>query len=319
MKYLQFTDADRNVIAALRQENFSQADIARHLGRHVSTVSRELYRNKTTHDGAYRPSKAIAKASGRKHRSRKKSQFSKAQWTTVTNLLVEKYSPEQISGALRRDGELSISHETIYRHIRADRRRGGLLFNHLRQARKQKRKRYRGRDSRGVLQGKRMIGTRPKIVETRAQFGHWEIDTIMGPTGCTPCALTMVERKTGFLMLGKLKDKSMQETASVMTSLIQRAPKAFRTLTADNGTEFHAYKEVEKVTNTRIYFATPYHSWERGTNENTNGLLRQYLPKGVSMKHLTQRQCDEIAHQLNSRPRKRHAFRSPADLWPANL
>ena len=146
-------------------------------------------------------------------------------------------------------------------------------------------------------------------MENRRQFGHWEIDTVMGSTGA--CVVTLVERKTGYLLVGKMRARTTAELNRATFALINRYPQAFRTITADNGTEFHGYRALEAVTGVPFYFATPHHSWERGTNENANGLLRQYLPKGTSLTSLTQNRCDAIAETLNVRPRKRHAYKTP--------
>lgn len=229
-------------------------------------------------------------------------------------MLRDKLSPDQISGQLRAKRVLSISHETIYRYVRQDRQRGGHLYRHLRLSRKNCRKRYGRRDSRGQLQGKRKIEDRPAAVERRQQLGHWEIDTVMGKYGTKPCIVTLVERKSGFVLIGKLKARTMEEANRATLELMQRHGGRFRTITADNGTEFHGYQAVEDQTDTKYYFATPYHSWQRGTNENTNGLIRQYLPKGTSMAGLSQDACDDISDQLNSRPRKRHAYNTPAEV-----
>jgi transposase, IS30 family len=305
------------MISALRKQGIHSAEIARNLGRHRSTISRELARNSARYDGHYRPSIAVERTSGRRSRSRKKSQFQPSEWYQVLELLHQDWSPEQISGHLRAQRTLSISHETIYRHVKRDRRRGGLLHQHLRFWKKKWRKLYRSRDSRGRLPGKRMIDQRPAVIETRKQIGHWEIDTVMGRYGTKPCIVTLVERKTGFLMIGKLSARTKDEANRRILKLIKRRPEVFETITADNGTEFHGYDDIERLTNVHFYFARPYHAWERGTNENTNGLIRQYLPKGMSMETLTQSQCDAIADKLNTRPRKRHAFRTPAQLFNA--
>jgi IS30 family transposase len=228
-------------------------------------------------------------------------------------LLKEKWSPEQIAGYLRRRGELWISHETIYRHIWRDHKGGGSLHRHLRGARKQNRKRYRSYDSRGRLAGKRHISERPPGVEKRRQVGHWEIDTVMGRH--TDCVVTLVERKTGFVLIGKLPARTKEHTIAAVVALIRRYPHRFRTITSDNGTEFHCYRQIEAATGVRFYFATPHHAWERGTSENTNGLIRQYLPKRQSMVRLTQEQCDQIAQKLNDRPRKRHAYNTPSNCF----
>ena len=133
-------------------------------------------------------------------------------------------------------------------------------------------------------------------------------------TGSKDCIVTLVERKSGYVMIGKLKDRTTRSVNKRCIQLLEREAATFKTITADNGTEFHQYPEIEKAIGVRFYFATPHHSWERGTNENTNGLIRQYLPKGTSMRHLTQTQCDRIAKKLNTRPRKRHGFKTPEEI-----
>lgn len=225
------------------------------------------------------------------------------------------WSPEQIARRLGREGSLSISHETIYRHVWADRQRGGMLHTYLRGARKQRRKRYGHYDSRGRLTGKRMITERPARVAARREFGHWEGDTVLGAEQAGPCVVTLVERRSGFLQLGWLMWRTQDAVTRRVTQLIRRQPRRVRTITVDNGTEFHNYAAIEAHTTARFYFATPHHSWERGTNENTNGLLRQYLPKGASMANLTQQDCDRIAQHLNRRPRKRLGYRTPEECY----
>jgi IS30 family transposase len=163
------------------------------------------------------------------------------------------------------------------------------------------------------MAGKRHISERPRTVEGRRHRGHWEIDTVMGK-GSPDCIVTLVERKTGFLMIGKLKDRTTRSLNKKTRRLIHRDPTAFKTITADNGTEFHQYRAIEADRKVRFYFANPYHSWERGSNENANGLIRQYLPKGTSMANLTQQQCDVIAYKINTRPRKRFNFKTPEQV-----
>jgi IS30 family transposase len=312
--YHQITLEERYRISALHQADHCQSEIARKLGRHRSTISRELYRNRSRWDGGYRPSKAQERANGRRSRSRRNQRFGRGDWTKVERLVRRQWSPEQISGVLRKNAGLSISHETIYRHIWVDRWHGGSLFRELRQVTKKRRKRYGAYDSRGRLAGKRHISDRPKVVERRSQSGHWEIDTVMGD-GARHCILTLVERATGFVVIGKLRTRGSHETARKATELIRRHPDRFKTITSDNGTEFHAYKRVEKATGVKFYFATPHHAWERGTNENTNGLIRQYLPKRKSMAQVTQRECDRIAKKLNTRPRKRYNYDTPEERF----
>jgi IS30 family transposase len=315
MNYRQITYAERYTLGLLRRQGLSPAAVARVLGRHRSTIVREVRRNRTRHDGGYRPQLADWYARGRRSRSRRNRRFTAAEWDRVEALLRREWSPEQVAGWLRRHRLLAISHETIYRYIWADKRYGGTLYLHLRGARKQRRKRYRSYDSRGRLAGKRPITARPAAVEERTQVGHWEVDTMLGAGQAGPCVLSLVERKTGYVLLGKLRRRTTSEVNRRATQLIRHQRRPVRTITADNGTEFHGYAALERTTGTRFYFATPHHAWERGTNENTNGLLRQYLPKGQSMDNLTQHDCNRIATKLNRRPRKRLGFRTPEERY----
>ena len=219
-----------------------------------------------------------------------------------------------ISGRLRREARLSISHETIYIHIWNDKESGDQLYTSLRCALKKRRKRHNSYDSRGRLAGKRHISERPAWIEKRRSIGHWEVDTVVGG-GAKDCVATLVERKTGCALIGKLSDRSKSGMSRRLRMLTRRAPKQFQTITSDNGTEFHDYESVEQATRVKFYFATPYHSWERGSNENFNGLLRQYLPKRANQKALAQRGCDAIAAQLNARPRKRLGYRTPQECF----
>jgi IS30 family transposase len=250
----------------------------------------------------------------RRSHSRRNRRFSDQDLQQVDRYLCQDWSPEQVAGYLRRTGPLAISHETIYQYIWTDKREGGHLYTHLRGARKQRWKRYRSYDSRGRLPGKRPITDRPAIVESRRQLGHWEIDTMLGDGG-RDCLMSLVERKTGYLVLGKLPARTTAALNRRTIALIRTQPRRVRTITADNGTEFHRYPQIERATGTRFYFATPHHAWERGTNENTNGLIRQYVPKGQSMSPLTQHQCEAIARKLNQRPRKRLGYRTPEECY----
>jgi IS30 family transposase len=302
------------MLAALRRQGLNQAEIARSLGRHRSTVCCELHRNSTRADGRYRASTAQERANGRRSRSRRNSHFTAEDFGLVGGLLRRQWSPEQVAGHLARSGQLSISHETIYRHVWRDKREGGTLHTHLRGARKRRRKRYGAYDSRGRLAGKRMIGERPAQVEQRREVGHWEADTVAG-ADTKDCVLTLVERKTGLVLIGKLADRTAEGLSRRAVRLMISSGARFETVTADNGTEFHDYKRIERRAGVAFYFARPYHSWERGSNENANGLLRQYLPKGASMAGLSQHQCNAIARKLNTRPRKWLGFRTPLECF----
>lgn len=314
MTYHQITSEERYTIAALRREGLNQSQIARHLGRHRSTICREVRRNAARWDGAYRAQKAIERTKSRRSYSRRNSQFDQRDWEIVEGRLKDNWSPEQISGRLWLEDTLSISHETIYSHIWTNKAEGGDLYLYLRGARKLRRKRHNSYDSRGRLAGKRHISERPGYVEKRQSIGHWEIDTVVG-AGTKDCVSTLVERKTGYAFIGKLSDRSKLGMSHRIKGLIRRTPNHFKTITADNGTEFHDYESIESATGVKFYFATPYHSWERGSNENFNGLLRQYLPKRTSQAGLTQRDCDAIAKKLNTRPRKRLGYKTPEECF----
>jgi IS30 family transposase len=313
VSYHQITSEERYRLSALRRQGFGNPQIARALGRHRSTIWREVRRNAHPTDGRYKVEKAIERASGRRRRARSHPRFRPRQLHRVWRLLRQRWSPEQISGHLGLSGSLQISHETIYRHIWRDLRRGGDLHRFLRCAIKRRRKRYGTYERRGRLAGKRMIQERPHQVEQRRQLGHWEIDTVLGKYS-KHCIVSLVERKSGYLQIGKLTARNKEQTTGRTIELIRRHPDLFRTITADNGTEFHGYAQIEQATGVPFYFANPHHAWERGTNENTNGLIRQYLPKGMNMANITQRQCDEIAKCLNTRPRKRHAYKTPNQI-----
>ncbi len=314
MKYRQITSGGRYAISALRKRGLSMRQIAAELGRAHTTISREIRRN-SCNDGWYRPFKASHRTRGRRSRSRRNALITPEQWAVVDRYLCMDWSPEQVSGFLRVEGIMQISHEAIYLHVWADRRTGGDLWRHLRHANKRCRKRYGGRDWRGRLAGKRHISERPPEIESREETGHWEIDTVMGDDQARHSAVTVVERATGFLQMGKLQRHRAADTAECCIELIRRRPDAFVTITSDNGTEFHNYRDVEAATGVEFYFATPHHSWERGTNENTNGLIRQYLPKRTSFAHVTQADLDAIAAKLNSRPRRRLGYKTPEECY----
>ena len=313
-RYRQLTSEQRTIIAHLRSQGYNHNRIARQIGCHRCTVAREVERNHCRYDGFYRASKAHMRARSRRKNARSKSKFSPVDMVSVVLRLKEQWSPEQISGTLSKENKLRISHETIYRYIWEDKAQGGTLWKNLRQSGKQRRKRYGAYDSRGRLASKRHISERPPSVETRRYKGHWEIDTVHGK-GSKDCIVTLVERKTGYTVIGKLPNKTTEELNAKVIALMRRFKKPFRTITSDNGTEFHGYEKIEEATKTKFYFATPHHSWERGTNENTNGLIRQYLPKGTGMESVTQADCDAIARKLNRRPRKRLGYETPSEMF----
>lgn len=317
MTYRQLSTEERYQIAVLRQQGLSARQIAAALGRHHSTVSREVKRNATPYDGAYRPSYAKEMTSGRRRRSRRNARYGPRQFAPIEALLKQDWSPEQIVGRRRLEGLPVMSHETIYDWIWRDRAQGGSLWRHLRGAPKLRRKRYGRYDSRGRLAGKRLIEDRPQVVAERRRFGDWEADTVHGRG--KPCIATAVERKSGLVRLGPLPRPTVDHTNARLIALLSYEHHPVRTITSDNGVEFHGYKHLEQALHTTVYFATPHQAWERGTNENTNGLIRQYLPKGTSLAGLTQDRCNRIAHTLNHRPRKRLGFHTPHEVYHSVL
>jgi IS30 family transposase len=308
----QITFAERYALAALHGQGLSAAAIGRALSRDRSTITRELRRNATRNDGYYRAPLADGYARGRRSLSRRNRRLTLEDLVLIAACVWAPWSPEQTAGWLRRHGILRVSHETIYRFIAADRAQGGALHTQLR-CRRRRRKHYGTREWRGRVHGKRPIGTRPAIVEGRTQVGHWEADTLLGVG--RPCLLSLVERKTGFVVLGKLETRTSTVVNRRAVQVIRRQRHRVRTITADNGTEFHSSAAIERATQTRFFFATPHHAWERGTNENTNGLLRQYLPKGCDMTEVTHNDCEGIAAVLNDRPRKRLDLRTPEECY----
>jgi IS30 family transposase len=313
MKHHRLSTEERYEIAAMRRQGVPVAEMAKHLGRHRSTLYREVKRNQSVHDGCYRPSQAVEKASGRQKRSQRNGRYGPTEFEPIEALIRKAFSPEQIVGRRKLEGQQVMSHETIYRWIWTDKRCGGTLWTHLRGARKRRRKRYGRYDSRGRLAGKKLIGQRPAVVDSRRRIGDWEMDTIHGRGKA--CVVTVVERKTGLVRIGPIPRATKELTLDRTVQLLWAERDRVKTITADNGTEFHSYLELESILDTEVYFATPHHAWGRGTNENANGLIRQYLPKGTNLSRLTQQQCDRIAEQLNNRPRLRLGFMTPNEVY----
>jgi IS30 family transposase len=310
MTYSQITQDERYQIQFYRRNGLSAAAIGRAIGRHRSTVLREVRRNAGLRNW-YDAGHAQARADRRRHWSRRNQRLSGHDWGRVVRLLKADWSPEQIAGRLRRTGQLRISHSTIYKAVWHDRAQGGELYRWLRHGGR-RRARYGSRTHRARILG-RPLEQRPRCVEQRKQLGHWEVDTIAG--GRKLAALTLVERKTGFVVIGALRSGTAADLARRAITVIRAQQRKVRTITADNGSEMANHRRIERLTGARFYFANPYHAWERGTNENTNGLVRQYWPKGESLEHITQYDCNAIARRLNTRPRKRLEYLTPKECY----
>jgi transposase, IS30 family len=233
----------------MRSRGHTTSEIAWELKRHRSTINREVERNRCVHDGFYRAMFAVQKANGRRSRSRRNRQYTAEHFAPIERMLREDLSPEQIVGRLGLEGVGVMTHETIYLHIWADKESGGTLWRHLRGARKQRRKRYGRYDSRGRLAGKRMITERPAVVGRRSRLGDWEIDTVHGRG--KPATVTAVERKSGLVRIGKLSRVGAKETLQRATYILRNEAHPIRTITADNGSEFHCYKTLERRLRTK--------------------------------------------------------------------
>lgn len=315
--YHQLTEGERYTLSLLKREGRSLRSIAAALDRSPSTISRELRRNATVVQckprPLYVPSKAQEQANGRRRRSRRVRQHAPGVYAHVESLLAQQqWSPEQIANQLPEQLGVHMSHMTIYRHVRRDQRQGGVLYKQLRQGRKRRRKRTPGPERRGKLADKPMIDSRPAAIELRKEVGHWEGDTVMGATGERDCLLTLVERSTGFALVLKLPHRTVLAVNRAALKAIRTSGLPFTSITWDNGTEFHGYRELELATGLSCYFAYPHHPWQRGSNENFNGLLRQYFPKGKTLASTRQAHCNAVAAKLNQRPRKRYGFQTPA-------
>ena len=308
--YTQLTRDERYQIYALRKAGHSQKEIAEVLGRSPSTISRELRRNKGLK--GYRPEQAHRLAQNRK-KERDRTRIPKSTWARVEQLLREDWSPEQVSGWLTREEGVSVSHERIYQHVYEDKRCGGDLHRHLR-CQKPRRKRYGHYDRRGQIRERVSIDERPEVVKARSRIGDWEADTVIGKPGGA-VLVTLVERRSRLSLIALAPNKTAEAIKVAILKGLQPLSAQVHTLTYDNGKEFAYHMEIAKVLKADGYFAHPYHSWERGLNENTNGLIRQYLSKGTDFNKLTDRQVLEIMDKLNNRPRKCLGYKTPNQVF----
>jgi len=314
MKYVQLTERERYLIVEHKSTGKSLRAIAKLLFRSVATISRELRRNACTSDGRYRVEKAQSYAQARRSRCRRGARFDAASVAEVHRLVQSKWSPEQVSQRLRKVGRLRVGTTTIYRWVAKDKAQGGQSWLQTRQLSKRYRKGYRVADRRGRVSGKRPLSERPPGARDRSEVGHIEGDTVMGKDG-RHCLLTLVDRKTRRTRIVKLPARQAWEVNKALIREVRAGRLQMKSLTLDNGTEFHGFKQLEAKLGIKVYFAQPYHSWERGTNENTNGLIRQYLPKGMCFKEVTQQRCNEIERELNDRPRKVLGFSTPNEAY----
>lgn len=282
--------------------------MAHAIGVHRSTVYRELRRNAC--QDSYQPDHAQQQARHRRINARKARVSQDAIWF-VELALCWRWSPEQISAVSKRIG-LGVSHEWVYRHVATDKVRGGQLYRHLRQGHKRYRK---GTDSRcSPIKEARSIDERPAIVDNRERFGDWEADTVLGKQG-TGVLVTLAERKSRLYLVKRVQSKRAEVVRDTIIEMLMPYAEHVHTITFDNGGEFAGHKAIEAALGAKTYFAHPYSSWERGLNENFNGLLRQYIPKGTDLQAVTDEEIEQAQRALNLRPRKCLEFRQPATVF----
>jgi IS30 family transposase len=308
--YTQLTREQRYQIYALMKAGLCQTEIAKVIGVHKSTISRERRRNRGLR--GYRPKQAHHFAEIRRAKTAR-ARISPDTWILVERLLREDWSPEQVSGWLFSEYQRTVSHEWIYQFVLKNKRQGGDLYQHLR-CKKQRRKRYGSTNYRGRIPDRISIDQRSKIVETRSRIGDWELDTIIGK-GHKQAIVSLTERKTRLALLAKVQRKTAESVSRSIRRLLEPIASKVVTLTSDNGKEFARHQEIATALQADFYFAHPYSSWERGLNENTNGLIRQYFPKKHDFTTITEKDVTMVMNKLNNRPRKCLVFKTPNQVF----
>lgn len=309
--YKQLTQEERYMISSRIQVGFNQTKIAIELGVNKSTISRELKRNKG--GNGYRPIQANKFARERRQICRKPTKLTLENKQLIITNLQKNWSPEQISGRLELEYKIKISHETIYKYIYDNKANGGSLYKHLRHQ-KTRRKKY-GSGKRHLIKDKNSIDNRPAIVEKKERIGDWEIDTIVGAKNQGPVLITLVDRFSKYTIIAKAESKHASIVAKKIIRHFAPIKDRILTITSDNGLEFAKHKKIAKKCEADFYFCHPYSSWERGLNENTNGLIRQYLPKKTTFFNVNDRRINRIECYLNSRPRKSLGYKTPKEVF----
>jgi IS30 family transposase len=306
------TQCERYQIQALKDNNFSLRRIAKQLNRAASTITREINRAQAQHN--YQADAAQALALKRQAASRNASRIAAEHWQAIEAYLRLYLSPEQVCGRLALEGAACVSHESIYQHVYADKARGGDLASYLR-CQKARRKRYgSGNERRGQLKNRVCIEQRAAIVQARSRIGDWEGDTVIGH-GNTGVLVTLVERCSRYTLVRHLPNREAAPVSAAILEMLRPHKAQCLTLTFDNGKEFADHMFFGNCLDAEVFFAHPYHSWERGTNENTNGLLRQFFPKAMSFLNLNDIDVDDAVYRLNHRPRKCLGYRTPHEVF----
>ena len=308
--YRQLTLEKRYGIYSLLKTGHNQSKIAEVVGVHKSTINRELKRNRGGR--GYRPKQANAFAEDR-HRAKVCFRIDGNTWAFVERLICKEWSPEQISGWMKENMDIAVSHEWIYQYVLKDKLAGGSLYLHLR-CKKKRKKRYGSNDRRGNLINRVSIDERPDIVDRRNRIGDWEADTIIGKAH-KQAIVSLTERKSGLALVYKVDRRTKENTESAMKQLLYSISDQVHTITSDNGKEFGNHEKIAKGLKCNFYFAHAYSSWERGTNENTNGLIRQYFPKNRDFRTITDKELIHAMKRLNNRPRKRFGYKTPNQVF----
>ena len=312
MKHL--TREQRYGISLMLQEGKSRKDIAKAIGVSTSTISRELTKSCDMRNGSYNYDLAQRKYETRLKLRGRKPVFTKEMKDTVISLLEEGYSPEQIKGRSNVEGFAMVSHETMYRWIWEDKRKKGTLYQYLRRKGRKYNKRGNSLAGRGYIPNRIDIEERPAIVDLKERFGDLEIDTVIG-SNHKGALVTINDRLTSKVWIRKLSGKDAVPLALKTIEALQPIKDLIHTITADNGKEFAKHQEIAEKLEISFYFCTPYHSWERGANENTNGLIRQYIPKGTDFSEITDEFVTWVENKLNNRPRKRLGYLTPNEKF----
>ena len=310
--YKQLDQAQRYQIAILKKAGKNQKEMAELLSVSPGTICRELQRNKGKK--GYRPKQAQFKADQRRQQAAKALKMTAIVIVLIEGMIVLDWSPEQISGVLKEEHGIAISHERIYQHIWADKLHGGTLYKHLRQSGKKRKKQYGSKDKRGQIRNRISIDDRPAIVTEKTRIGDWEIDTVIGKNH-QGALVTIVDRVSKFTLIKIVASKHAEVVTEATISLLKPYMDKTFTITADNGKEFARHEEMTEALGADVYFAHPYCSWERGLNENTNGLIRQYFTKGSSFENITDADVAVVMNKLNHRPRKTLNFKTPHTVF----
>ena len=308
----------RYEIESWRKAGKGVSEIAIETGRDKSVISREINRNKDLRSGVYSAKLAERKTFERHSKKAKARRFSAVVEISILHYLAMDFSPQQIVGRAKMEGMEMVSIETIYQYIWEDKRKGGLLYKSLRTGGKKYRKRSHLKDNRGLIAGRVDIDKRPAIVDSKERLGDLEIDLVIGQNH-KGALITINERSTGVLFMGKVDNKEARTIESKTIELLQDWKPLIKTITSDNGKEFAGHQEIATSLDIDFYFAKPYHSWERGANENLNGLIRQYFPKKSDFKSITNDKIKQVIDMLNNRPRKRFGYKTPNEVFAEKL